>query len=331
MVVIEAEQLAIFTPEALLKMTALKGSITPPEDQDERKNRTLEGSVLLTASGKMGTESAWKTQGHIALSGKITPQGSTNGIIAVSMDSLTSSHVQTGAVAGYIPFSYENHTLKVQDARLDTPAIRIQSVYEQGHSFPLHVEPLQATFATTKPYALSAQATVAVDDLLSLKISLSGKAVDGLSGSFTLAIPELKTVTSHAAFQEKKDVLRYKGISLAGRVLIEGQFQLIMDRKIPSVVWQADCRLDAVRTDYISPLGAIEVTLNDLLKVKGRNAAVELSGNVGFTHLRIQSSRISIENGNGRVQFSGDTDRVEIKEAKVSLGQLNSSKSRPCC
>jgi len=322
MVVIEAERLAILTPEYFLKMTALKGSITPPADQDERKDRTLEGSVLLTASGKMGTESAWKTQGHIALSGKITAQGSTEGIIAVRLDSLTSSHVQTGAAAGYIPFSYENHTLKVQDARLDTPAIRIQPVYEQGHFFPLQVEPLQATVATTKPYALSARATVAVDDLLSLKISLSGKAVDGLSGSFTLAIPELKAVTSHAAFQEKKDVLRYKGISLAGRALIEGQFQLIMDRKIPSVVWQADCRLDTVRTGYVSPLGTIEVTLNDLLKVKGRNEALELSGNMGFTHLRIQSSRISVENGNGRVQFSGDAGRVEITEAKVSIAQL---------
>jgi hypothetical protein len=321
-VTIEAEQLAIVTPDGLFKMTKLNGSITPPKDQDGRKNRSLKGSVLLTASGKTGTESAWKTQGQIALSGEITPEGNANGVITVGMESLASSQVQASAVAGHIPFSYENNMLKVQDARLGTPAVRIQSVYEQSHSFPLQVEPLQATLTTTKPYALSAQATVSADDLLSLKISLSGKAGDGLSGSLTLAIPELKSVTSHAAFQEKKDVLRYKGITLAGGVLIEGQFQLIMDRKVPSVAWQADCRLDTVRTNYMSPLGAIEVTLHDLLKVRGRNAAVELSGDVGFTQLRIQSSRISIEDGNGRVQFSADANRVEIKETKVSIDQL---------
>jgi len=210
----------------------------------------------------------------------------------------------------------------VQEARLDTPTVCIQSVYERCHPFPLMVESLQFTIITSKPYALSAQATVLTDDLLSFNVSLSGKLGQGLAGSFTLTIPELSSVTSHAAFQEKKDVLRYEGISLAGRVLVEGQFQIIMDQKVPVVVWQADCRMDAVRAGYVFPHGTIGVTLQDMVEVRGRNELFELSGNVGFTHLKIQSSHISIEKGVGRILFSGDANRVNIKETKISLEKL---------
>jgi hypothetical protein len=322
-VTIEAKRLVVATPDGLFKMKEMKGSITPPKDRDRRKNRTLKGSTVLTASGKTGSKSPWQTQGHLSLTGEITPQGNASGIIVVTVNSLKSSYVQANAVVGNIPFSYENHTVKVQEARLDTPTVCIQSDDAQCHPFPLLVEPLHVTLITNKPYALSAQATILSDDLLSLNISLSGKAGQGLAGSFTLTIPELKSVTSHAAFQEKKDVLRYEGISLAGRILLDGQFQIIMDQNVPIVVWQADCRMDTVRADYVLPVGTIGVTLQDIVEVRGRNEAVELSGNVDFTHLKIQSSHISIEGGAGRVRFSGDTDRVEIKETKVFLEKLS--------
>jgi hypothetical protein len=321
-VTIEVKRLVVATPSGLFKMKDLKGSITPPNERDRRKNRILTGSTVLTASGKTGSKSPWQTRGHLSLTGVVTPTGNLKGTIVVTMNSLKSSYFQANAVVGTIPFSYENHTVKVQEGRLDAPTVRIQSVDEQCHPFPLLVEPLQVSLITTKPYALSAQATVLTDDLLSFDISLSGKVGQGLAGAFTVTIPELKSVTSHAAFQEKKDVLRYEGISLAGRVALEGQFQIIMDQRVPVVVWQVDCRMDTVRADYMLPLGTIGVTLQDIVEVRGRNEAVELSGNVGFTNLKIQSSHISIEDGAGRVRFSGDTDRLNIKETEVFIERL---------
>ena len=169
---------------------------------------------------------------------------------------------------------------------------------------------------------MSAQATVLTDDLLSFNISVSGKVEQELSGSFKLTIPELKNVTSHAAFQEKKDVLRYEGISLAGRVLLEGQFQLITDQKAPVVFWQADCRMDAVRADFKLPVGTLGITLRDMVEVRGRNEAVELSGNVGFTHLRIESSHISIEDGAGRVRFKVVSTLDAIRSSSLILSSF---------
>jgi hypothetical protein len=169
-VTIEIKRLVVAVPDSLLKMTDLKGSITIPRDQSRRKNRTLKGSAVLTASGKLASEFPWQTQGNLSLTGEISPQGNVSGIVVVTVNSLRSPYVQADAVVGNIPFSYKNHTLKVQAARLGTATVCVQSDYKKCQPFSIRVEPLQVTFETTRPYALSAQATVLSDDLLSFNV-----------------------------------------------------------------------------------------------------------------------------------------------------------------
>ena len=321
-VTVDAERLVVATPDGIFKMRDAKAAITPPGERDRKKNRALKGSVLLTASGKTGDKSPWRAKGRISLTGEVTPEGKAGGVAEFNLKYLKSSHAQADDVTGRIPFSFENSVLKVQDARLETKALRVQSVYEQCHPIALLVEPFRANFNVTKPYFLSARASVLVDNLLTVTIDLSGQAGKGVTGTFKMAIPELKSVTSHAAFQEKKDVLKCEGVSLAGRASIAGDFQVGVDQKLPGVVWKADCNMETVRAAFALPAGTIGVTLKDKIEVRGRNAAVELSGNVGFSQLEIQSSQMQVDGGTGRVQFSGDADRIEIKEAQATLQTL---------
>jgi hypothetical protein len=318
---LDADRLVMAAPKGSFTLRELKVSIAPPTGPDQVDRRTLQGSVSLTAAGETAANDPWKAQGNIALSGEITPQGHAEGMITVSADFLESSSVKAGAVVGNIPFFYENHTVKIRDALLGTPALRFLSGDQEGYPFALWVEPFQATL-TTRPLAVSVQGTLLAEDLLALELSLTGTAGQGLLGSFTLTIPELESVTAHAAFQEMKSVLGYERISLAGRVLSLGHFQMFTDQAVAGLVWQADCRLETVRADYVLPTGSIGVTLEDMVEIRGRNAAVEFSGDVGFADLRLQSSLVSIQRGAGRLQFSGDADRIEIKEIKGYVDHL---------
>ena len=325
-VAIDAKRLDVITPGGHFKMEDVKASIAPPKDRDRKANRALNGSMLLKASGTTGDESPWSADGALSITGEITPEAVASGVAEFNLKSLRTSHAQAEKVTGAFPFSIENKTLRVKSARLETPALRVQSVYEQCHPLALLVDPLQADLTVTKPYSLTAQASVLVDNILSVKIDLSGKVEEEISGTFTMIIPELKDVTSHAAFQEKKDALRCQGVSLAGKASVAGDFHIPTKHGgigPAGVVWKADCSMESVRAALALPAGSIDITLQDNIQVRGSGDALEMSGDVGFSGLKVRSSSMQVDGGSGRVRFGGDADRIEIKEADAALQAIH--------